>query len=802
MKRFTTHLVETQLNEENCSCCDNKIDADGKCGCGPDCEHCGGQHDVDEGSCGTVNASKKTVKEDYTAGSEKSQFGGHRAHLKNKEGKTSYLGAKAYKKPEHAAGEAQAYHDHYFKGRGGNERAADKAVSDYRNKNKKHMNESQDLTEGKMKDFHDMVNKGMSAAEIAKKIKMPVKDVADFMKGMKEDMKPNSDIDSHPAVKDARKQHKDGVWDGNVDRNGNAIVHIKGKPHTVTNTNTAESVGIDAEAYINEGGLWANIHAKRKRIKNGSKEKMKKPGSEGAPTDQDFKDASESVDLEEISKKTLTSYISKADKKAAKAGNSYSNAANRRHDFADDTPAMAKNAKIAQKRTDGADLARKKLNATYESVEEGLEQDGPKTKLGKSFGFGGSKAVDKYRKTKAQQRSDMNKKNDPGAAKKHLALSVVDREKADKKAKSKGTSMNKQWRIKMGYESVDEAASVDPKVAKAVQGLNDLGYKMKGRDQKDIRRIEKLYRSGNKKVFQGAIRALDTDLRDQVKDIFDALGMVKKGVIESVDLTENRNKDLKDLETLSIAYVDQQRKGKDLKVLTKQISQMKKKLGVIESTMDEAKKVSDMTPEEKAANDKKRKEYNEYQKSKRDESLDEARSSASDQAAKAGAYNGGKSGDSKGDGKSDLAHRLTGDALQKHRDKRSAEYEADLVKKRAANAARLKSYDESEVNDLTALYINENDISLDQLENMTEEELNELIGKAIGGAFKLGAKAVVGSARLASKGAKRMSTSGRADAANNKAAALEKKKKDRESLTKAKDRVRAAKDALRAKKKL
>ena len=741
MKRFTTHLVETQLNEENCSCCDNKIDADGKCGCGPDCEHCGGQHDVDEGSCGTVNASKKTVKEDYTAGSEKSQFGGHRAQLKNKEGKTSYLGAKAYKKPEHAAGEAQAYHDHYFKGRGGNERAADKAVSDYRNKNKKHMHESQDLTEGKMKDFHDMVNKGMSAAEIAKKIKMPVKDVADFMKGMKEDMKPNSDIDSHPAVKDARKQHKDGVWDGNVDRNGNAIVHIKGKPHTVTNTNTAESVGIDVEAYINEGGLWANIHAKRKRIKNGSKEKMKKPGSKGAPTDQDFKDASESVDLEEISKKTLTSYISKADKKAAKAGNSYSNAANRRHDFADDTPAMAKNAKIAQKRTDGADLARKKLNATYESVEEGLEQDGPKTKLGKSFGFGGSKAVDKYRKTKAQQRSDMNKKNDPGAAKKHLALSVVDREKADKKAKSKGTSMNKQWRMKMGYESVDlEEAMAD-----------------KSSD------VYKEYLLLKKKSI--------ADLRKMV-------GQAQRGAVD-------------------LKSYDKQGAISDL--LRIKFGQKKVKAGM---GLDEAKKVSDMTPEEKAANDKKRKEYNEYQKSKRDESLDEARSSASDQAAKAGAYNGGKSGDSKGDGKSDLAHRLTGDALQKHRDKRSAEYEADLVKKRAANAARLKSYDESEVNDLTALYINENDISLDQLENMTEEELNELIGKAIGGAFKLGAKAVVGSARLASKGAKRMSTSGRADAANNKAAALEKKKKDRESLTKAKDRVRAAKDALRAKKKL
>jgi len=83
-------------------------------------------------------------------------------------------------------------------------------------------------------------------------------------------------------------------------------------------------------------------------------------------------------------------------------------------------------------------------------------------------------------------------------------------------------------------------------VPKAVQGLNDLGNKMKGRDQKDIRRIEKLYRSGNKKVFQGAIRALDTDLRDQVKDIFDALDMVKNGVIgviESVELDEGKMKE-------------------------------------------------------------------------------------------------------------------------------------------------------------------------------------------------------------------------------------------------------------------
>tara|TARA_A100000172_G_C3042386_1_gene111001 strand:- start:148 stop:297 length:150 start_codon:yes stop_codon:yes gene_type:complete len=36
-------------------------------------------------------------------------------------------------------------------------------------------------------------------------------------------------------------------------------------------------------------GLYANIHAKRKRIKGGSGETMRKKGSKGAPSDKDFK---------------------------------------------------------------------------------------------------------------------------------------------------------------------------------------------------------------------------------------------------------------------------------------------------------------------------------------------------------------------------------------------------------------------------------------------------------------------------------------------------------------------------------
>ena len=42
-------------------------------------------------------------------------------------------------------------------------------------------------------------------------------------------------------------------------------------------------------------GLYANIHAKRARIKAGSKEKMRKPGTEGAPTASAFKAAAKTA---------------------------------------------------------------------------------------------------------------------------------------------------------------------------------------------------------------------------------------------------------------------------------------------------------------------------------------------------------------------------------------------------------------------------------------------------------------------------------------------------------------------------
>lgn len=42
-------------------------------------------------------------------------------------------------------------------------------------------------------------------------------------------------------------------------------------------------------------GLYSNIHAKRKRIKAGSGEKMRRPGTKGAPTAAAFRASAKSA---------------------------------------------------------------------------------------------------------------------------------------------------------------------------------------------------------------------------------------------------------------------------------------------------------------------------------------------------------------------------------------------------------------------------------------------------------------------------------------------------------------------------
>ena len=52
---------------------------------------------------------------------------------------------------------------------------------------------------------------------------------------------------------------------------------------------------VNGSANMAKPGLYANIHAKRKRIAAGSGEKMRKPGSKGAPTAANFKRAAKTA---------------------------------------------------------------------------------------------------------------------------------------------------------------------------------------------------------------------------------------------------------------------------------------------------------------------------------------------------------------------------------------------------------------------------------------------------------------------------------------------------------------------------
>ncbi len=102
-----------------------------------------------------------------------------------------------------------------------------KAAQTANNKNK------MDQVHQHMTDYHKHTDHKTFGKDVSKS------DALSKMGTTNEAMDLHPDIANHPKVKDAQKQHKQGFWNGNVDKNGNAIVHVNGKPHTVTNTDTA-----------------------------------------------------------------------------------------------------------------------------------------------------------------------------------------------------------------------------------------------------------------------------------------------------------------------------------------------------------------------------------------------------------------------------------------------------------------------------------------------------------------------------------------------------------------------------------
>jgi len=78
-----------------------------------------------------------------------------------------------------------------------------------------------------------------------------------------------------------------------------AAAHTKGGFGGVPQKVGKEFAKADKGKKFAEGGLYANINAKRERIAEGSDERMRKPGSKGAPTASAFRESAKTAKMKD-----------------------------------------------------------------------------------------------------------------------------------------------------------------------------------------------------------------------------------------------------------------------------------------------------------------------------------------------------------------------------------------------------------------------------------------------------------------------------------------------------------------------
>ena len=449
-------------------------------------------------------------------------------------------------------------------------------------------------------------------------------------------------------------------------------------------------------------GLWANIHAKRKRG-----ERPAKPGEEGYP---------KTLDIEEGAKGYQPGWM------------------------------LKKDPELAKKLKDKIDLA-KKRQASYgnpaagKSVKEEVELDeavDPSEIAGnpKAYGVDTVKKAYYHKKVSASDKESLGRHLDRHHGHKEWRKPLV-KEETDLQELSKETLGSYKHKAELSIPKDDR------EYANRSKGIDKAEKKLKKEEV----------------VTEGAVKDLMANLRTMTAEEFQTRYKMTKSearaqmrVKESLEQLDELSPNLlhryvkKASGNMGMHAVDHGRYGdqqKDKKSLNKAKSRLSGIISASGRMADKANKNEAFTPAEKAA------------------FLAAADKKASEEYWKRHAE------------------------LKKNDPRVSKPLKKESV----------EDLDESEINDLAAQYINENNITLEQLENMTEAELNELIGAAIGGAFKLGAKAAVGAGRLAGRAINRMTTSGRADAAEKKASTLEKKNADRERIKAAQDRLRKAKEA-------
>jgi hypothetical protein len=203
-------------------------------------------------------------------------------------------------------------------------------------------------------------------------------------------------------------------------------------------------------------GLWANIRAKRARG-----ERMRKPGAEGAPTDAQIKSirASEEVELNELSKSTLGSYLDKASTNARQLEGSRVRGGTQREKFL----AYKKIKKDISNRYAGMDRAISKFHSKLNKEEIELDEGEAWTRKEGQSESGGlnRKGIESYRRA------------NPGSK---LSMAVTTKP-SKLKPGSKAANRRKSFCARMGgmkkrLTSAETARDPDSRINKALRKWN------------------------------------------------------------------------------------------------------------------------------------------------------------------------------------------------------------------------------------------------------------------------------------------------------------------------------------------
>lgn len=342
-------------------------------------------------------------------------------------------------------------------------------------------------------------------------------------------------------------------------------------------------------------GLWDNIHAKRKRIKAGSGERMRKPGSEGAPTKADFKaSANEAFEqIDEISKATMGRYINKAKDSIDMA--SYRQG----HKEAHGSSSRPLEKKLS-KRHKGIETAVKKLTKEDAEQIDELSKGTMGRYINKAATKMGSQGVTAGLKIAADEKSSKNFK-DMGKREKGIKLAVSKLTKEDAEQVDEGSYKDnprhmgtigpittdaerreraKKYREKLtkeeqdfvdslndaGMEQIDELSNrtLGSYVKKAKKELSSsdyhvgraVGARETGQKSNFSPELERKLAARGKKRYHGIDKAVDKMMTKEEQDFIDALNDA------DMDQIDEANYDVDHMpgQTMSASAADKQTK--------------------------------------------------------------------------------------------------------------------------------------------------------------------------------------------------------------------------------------------------